>query len=602
MPEMAGIYMSKSAHFSSLGEFEALIDALPSPVIVKNKRHEIILINQEACDLFGHSRDVMLSLGDEYLFSSEEVHAFQRADERVFASNEVDVLEENLTDAKGTTKKLITRKQKIFLGGEELLIAVITDVTAVREAEARSRYLSLHDVLTGLPNRALLNERIDQALVRRARLDSGSALIYVDLDRFKEVNDTFGHQAGDDLVCQFAERLSGIVRACDTVARLGGDEFAILLQDTSESFSADSICERILSAAELPFAFDGGQSHISASVGLVEWTEHTLSRTELHRRADVALYQAKNEGRGCYRVFCEAIDEGNRARRLLEAELREALSSSQGLQIHYQPLFDATGDRVVAMEALVRWDHPRLGWLLPGDFLTVAEESGLIIPLGDWLLERACRTFSGWPAIGLAVNVSPVQLSSIGFVEQVVCILERTGYPPAQLQLEVTEHTMLDVRVASEKLKLLRDAGINIVLDDFGTGYSSLAHLQRLEIDKVKIDRSFVNDLDASEGSGAIVRAVLHLAKSLGLKVTAEGVETETQRTSLCSLGCEELQGYLLSRPLSEADAVALAEQHANLGSCDQVAIVRRPRSPKDSTLIIGPAEANPCNSIAAMG
>lgn len=542
-------------------DLQSLIDVIPNPVIVKNRGHRIVLINQGACDLFGYSRDVVTSFSDHDLFPADEVSVFEAADDRVFESGLLDEIEEQVTDAGGNIRTVITRKQRILLNGETLLVAVITDITSYREAEAHNRYLAFHDVLTGLPNRALLNERIDQTLLKMSRTPAASALIYVDLDRFKEVNDTFGHQAGDELVRQFASRLGSIVRASDTAARIGGDEFAILLQDTSDSFRSAEVCQRILAAAALPFSLNDGHAHVSASVGLAEWSNDEIGRVELHQRADMALYQAKRDGRACFRVFTAALDAKIRARRLMEAELREALATGNELKIYYQPLFATRGERLVAFEALVRWNHPRLGLLQPADFLDVAEESGLIVPLGDWVLERACRTLSTWPEVALAVNVSPAQLANDGLVERVRVILEGAGFAAERLQLEVTEHTILDLPVAAEKLRRLRKTGIKIVLDDFGTGYSSLSHLQKLGIDKVKIDRSFVQDLVNERESKAIVTAVASLGRSLGVSVTAEGVETEDQRSFLRTLGCEEMQGYLLSRPLDEAATVRLLRQ-----------------------------------------
>jgi diguanylate cyclase (GGDEF)-like protein/PAS domain S-box-containing protein len=546
----------------TLDDLQALIDIIPNPVTVKNRNHRIVLINQSACELFGYNSNKIVNFG-ENLFLPDEIAVFNAADDQVFNSGQLAALEEQVTDANGNIRTLITRKQRVVIYGENLLIAVITDVTAYREAEARNRYLAFHDVLTGLPNRALLNERIDQILLRMSRTPSGCALIYVDLDRFKEVNDAFGHQVGDELVRQFAGRLGAIVRASDTAARIGGDEFAILLQDTSDSFRAAEVCQRILAAAALPYTLEDGQAHVTASVGLVNWTTDEVSRIKLHQRAEMALYQAKHDGRDCFRVFTEDLNASIRKKRLLETELRQALVTGHGLKIDYQPLFATRDERLVAFEALVRWDHPRLGLLKPADFLDVAEESGLIVPLGDWVLERACRALSKWPDVALAVNLSPAQLASEGLAERVLEILDRTGFEVDRLQLEVTEHTILDLGVAVEKLKQLRATGIKIVLDDFGTGYSSLSHLQRLGIDKIKIDRSFVQDLVNERESKAIIRAVARLGRSLGVTVTAEGVETEEQRSFLRTLGCEEMQGYLLSRPLDEAAAVLLLQRMA---------------------------------------
>ncbi|WP_160745937.1 putative bifunctional diguanylate cyclase/phosphodiesterase [Croceibacterium soli] len=544
-----------------LADLQGIIDVMPTPVFVKNRAHRIILLNESACELFGHSREVMLSSSDYDLFPAEQAEVFHAADDRVFSLDTFDEVEEQVTNAVHCVRTVITRKKKVEIGGEELLVAVVTDVTAYREAEARSRYLALHDVLTGLPNRMLLNERIDQELLRASRRESQAALIYIDLDRFKEVNDSMGHQAGDELIRQFAERLTAIVRASDTVARLGGDEFAILLHDAGDGVQSDEICNRVLAAARRPFMIEQGQAHVGASLGIAHLGSGMADRAELHRRADVALYQAKREGRGCFRIFSDELDARIQARRALETDLRCALAAGDQLKIDYQPLLSARDDRVMALEALVRWDHPRLGRLTPADFLDVAEESGLIVPLGEWVLERACATMAKWPDVSLAVNISPGQLSSDALVERVLKILDRTGFDPTRLQLEVTEHAILDMEGAVETLKELRATGIKLVLDDFGTGYSSLSHLQKIEIDKVKIDRSFVAEMSLLGGSSAIVQAVATLGSSLGISVTAEGVETEEQRAFLRALGCEELQGYLLSRPMNENETGTYMER-----------------------------------------
>jgi diguanylate cyclase (GGDEF)-like protein/PAS domain S-box-containing protein len=546
-----------------LADLQGIIDVMPTPVFVKNRDHRIVLLNESACELFGHPREVMLSSSDYDLFPAEQVRIFHAADDRVFAAGTLDEVEEQVTDSARCVRTVITRKKKVVIGGEELLVAVVTDVTAYREAEARNRYLAFHDVLTGLPNRMLLNERIDQELLRASRRKSEAALIYIDLDRFKEVNDTFGHQAGDELIRQFAERATGIVRASDTVARLGGDEFAILLHDAGDGVQTTEISNRVLAAARKPFLVTEGQAHVGASLGIADVGSGEIDRVELHRRADVALYQAKRDGRGCYHVFSDELDARIRARRALETELRCALAAGDQLKIDYQPLLSARDNRVVALEALVRWEHPRLGLLTPADFLDVAEESGLIVPLGEWVLERACAAMAKWPDVSLAVNISPGQLSSDALVERILAILNRAGFAPDRLQLEVTEHAILEMDGAVETLKELRAAGIKLVLDDFGTGYSSLSHLQKIDIDKVKIDRTFVAEMSLLGGSSAIVQAVATLGSSLGIAVTAEGVETEEQRAFLRALGCEELQGYLLSRPMNESETGSYMERSA---------------------------------------
>jgi diguanylate cyclase (GGDEF)-like protein/PAS domain S-box-containing protein len=538
---------------SRLQEMQSIFDVIPNPVFVKNRRHQIVLLNESACALFGHSREVLLSCSDTDLFLAEELKVFHDADDRVFEGRCDDESEERITDPSGVIRSVITRKRLTRLGGEEFLTAVVTDVTARREAEAKFRHLAFHDPLTSLPNRALLNERIDEALLRGRRDPRRCALIYIDLDRFKDVNDEHGHHAGDLLIREFAKRLRRMIRPRDMVARLGGDEFAILLPATHGDFSPDQLCRGILGAAAKAFDVGGSQVFVGASIGVVRAPKAIIGQVELQRCADVALYQAKREGRGCWRVFTEELDARDRHRREIEADMREAMATFEGFEVHYQPIVATRGERVLAMEALLRWRHPELGLLLPNRFISIAEDTGLIVPLGEWVLERACTMIGQWPDVSIAINVSPVQLRRSDLASRILEITERVRLAPDRLQIEVTESAIIDVdSVASVTLKTLRSAGVKIVLDDFGTGYSSLAHLQKWSVDRVKIDRSFVRPLGTNDDAGFIVHAVADLCQKLGVSVTAEGVETLRQRDFLRSSACAALQGFLFSRPLTE--------------------------------------------------
>jgi diguanylate cyclase (GGDEF)-like protein/PAS domain S-box-containing protein len=546
---------------TSLNDLQSIFDVIPNPVFVKNREHQLVLLNSAACDLFGHSREVLLTLSDSDLFPPDQVKVFHDADNRVFDGGSEDESEENITDGSGSIRSVITRKKSIRIGGNQFLVGVVTDVTARREAEAHNRYLAFHDPLTGLPNRALLNERIDQALLRAHRDHQGLALIYIDLDRFKEVNDEHGHQSGDTLIRDFAVRLTGIVRACDTVARLGGDEFAILFPNTNGDLNPAQVSQRVIEAASEAFSVDGKELFVCASVGIAFAPTTQIGQIELQRRADVALYQAKREGRGCWRAFTEELDKGTRERRKLEVEMREALASGSGFEIFYQPLVAARDESVVSVEALLRWRHPRLGLLQPSTFIPIAEETGLIVPLGEWVLTKACSMIGRWPSVSVAVNISPVQLRRPDLAKRILAIVARTGLRPGRLELEVTETAMLDADGASSAtLDALRAAGIRIVLDDFGTGYSSLSHLQKLKVDKIKIDRSFVQQLGGVDGSGTIVHALAALCQKLGISVTAEGVETDEQKMFLQSSACTEFQGFLFSRPLTQSDVTTFLD------------------------------------------
>lgn len=551
------LFMKLTASITGISDLQTIINVMPLPVFIKSRAHRIVLINDAACEFFGHSRDVMTGFSDYDLFPPEEVEIFHAADDKVFETGVISENEEQVTDAAGRPRTVITRKRRVSLESADYLVAIITDVTAYREAEAHNYHLAFHDTLTGLPNRALLSERIDQALLRRTRTGERCTLLYVDLDRFKEVNDTYGHQAGDALIQSFASRIAAVVRATDTVSRLGGDEFAVLLVDRGDPADVDRVCERILEAASEPFDIAGSRVYIGASIGVAE-TVDDLSNVEIQRRADVALYQSKREGRNCFRRFTNALDSKIRHLRRLEHDLREALATGAQLEVHYQPLFTSSSETLSGMEALVRWRHPELGMLPPEEFISVAEETGLIVPLGEWVLKSASAMIGQWPDLLLAVNCSPVQLRDDGPVDRILQILDDAGFPTNRLELEVTESAILDSNQrVHDRLKKLRAAGVRIVLDDFGTGYSSLTHLQKLDVDKVKIDKSFVHDIVSNTESEAIVQAVTYLARVLGIPVTAEGVETKVQHDLLRIIGCTEMQGFLYSHPLSAAEAKA---------------------------------------------
>lgn len=543
----------------SVDDLQAIFDVIPSPVFVKDRNHQLVLLNSAACALFGHPREILLTALDSDLFPPGQVKSFREADNRVFDGAE-DESEEEVTDASGSVRSVITRKRSIRFRGRQFLVGVVTDVTARREAEAQTRFLAFHDALTGLPNRAMLNRRIDNLLLRTGGEPRGLALMYIDLDRFKEVNDEHGHLSGDALLRAFAARLTGIVRPCDTVARLGGDEFAILLPATNDSFNPADLCQRAVDAASEPFLVDGLQLFVSASIGIAFATGH-MGQIELQRHADVALYHAKREGRGGWRAYDKDLEDKTRLRRMLEADMRQAFASGSQFELFYQPVVSASDERIVGVEALVRWRHPRLGLLQPDAFIAVAEETGLIVPLGEWVLIEACSWAARWPHLSVAVNISPMQLRLPDLVDRVLTIVGRSGLRPGRLELEVTETTMLDAdSAASFTLKALRAAGIGIVLDDFGTGYSSLTHLQKLKVDRVKIDRSFVQQLGELDESGVIVHALAALCGKLGIAVTAEGVETEAQLQFLRSTDCTDFQGFLFFRPLSQTAATAFLD------------------------------------------
>jgi diguanylate cyclase (GGDEF)-like protein len=422
----------------------------------------------------------------------------------------------------------------------------------LQASEAQAQHLAFHDPLTGLPNRALFFDRLDRNLIDTRREGTRVALLYLDLDRFKNINDTLGHSAGDDLIRELAERLTALTRAEDCVARLGGDEFAILQSGVSSHQDAIALCERIIQSVSHPFELLGNAAFVGVSIGVAVAPDSGVDRADLMRKADIALYRAKSEGRNRFRIFSEEMDFFVQQRRRIEAELREALASGDQLKVVYQPLYAARTGVICGIEALLRWNHPKHGAVSPGVFVPIAEESGLIHALGDWVLREACLAGKRWPIRRVAVNVSPVQFRSPLFATKVLDMIRDTGLEPHRLELEITESVLLDsAEIATPTFNTLRDAGIRIALDDFGTGYSSLTYLQKFPVDKIKVDRAFVHNLDTDAASDAIVQAIVDLARAMGVEVTAEGVETPTQRDALKRIGCDELQGFLLSRPLT---------------------------------------------------
>lgn len=437
-----------------------------------------------------------------------------------------------------------------------------TTMIQLKASEAQAQHLAFHDALTGLANRALFNDRFDQALARVSRGEP-VAILALDIDRFKHINDTLGHHAGDFLLRDFSSRVSGLLRANDTMARTGGDEFAILLSDPGENL--DQICSRILEAVRQPFDVLGSQTSIGVSIGVALSPQHGTDRIELLRKADIALYEAKAAGRNCYRHFTDALDETARLRKDLEDGLKKALRSGGELFLAYQPQVSGDGESIVGLEALARWQHPTRGVLMPNHFIPIAEEAGLMGELGEWVVAEACRTARKWPALFMAINVSPRQLEVPGFVQRITAIVRDSGCKPEQIELEVTEGVLLaDGELSRSSLAALRDEGFRIALDDFGTGYSSLAYLQQFKVDKIKIDRSFTQSIDKGEGAATIIASVVALGHAMGLKVTAEGVENQAQRRFLSAVGCNELQGFLFSKGVS-ADRIAELMEQAEL-------------------------------------
>ena len=455
------------------------------------------------------------------------------------------------------------------------------DISERKAAESEIKHLAYYDPLTQLPNRRLLRDRLQQALATCARKGKQGALLFIDLDNFKALNDTYGHDKGDLLLQQVASRLLGCVRKCDTVARLGGDEFVIMLEELNEkssvaAFQTKTIGEKILAALNKPYQLADHECHSTPSMGITLFRNQARSIDELLKHADIAMYQAKAGGRNTLRFFNQSMQAVVTARSNLEEELHKSLQKKYFF-LHYQPQVDAMG-RITGVEALVRWKHPLRGMVSPAEFIPLAEETGLILPLGQWIMETACTQLASWATsldmshLTVSVNVSARQFRQADFVQQVLKILAYTGANPQRLKLELTESLLVsDVEDVIAKMTALKVKGVAFSLDDFGTGYSSLSYLKRLPLDQLKIDQGFVRDILFDANDAAIAKMIIVLADSMGLEVIAEGVENIAQRDFLASIGCHAYQGYLFGRP---APAQTLNRQYRTIPNYENVACV----------------------------
>jgi diguanylate cyclase (GGDEF)-like protein len=437
------------------------------------------------------------------------------------------------------------------------MVVTCEDVTERRQAEAKIMHMARHDALTNLPNRMLFREKMEQALNRGEKL----AVMFLDLDRFKGVNDSLGHPVGDALLCAVTERLLRVVRGVDTVARLGGDEFAIV-QISARPTDASELAAEVIETFQEPFEVHGHQVIIGTSIGIAMAPADGNEPDQLLRNADMALYRAKAEGRGTYHFFQPEMDAQMQERRRLELDLRKAMLNNE-FELYYQPLIQLANGEVCGFEALLRWNHPERGIINPAAFIPVAEEIGLIVPLGEWVLKQACMDAVAWPnKLTVAVNLSAVQFRNPMLALSVVSALGQSGLAASRLELEITETVLLqDDRAVLDALHQIRDLGVRICMDDFGTGYSSLSYLRSFPFDKIKIDRSFVRELGKENDCVAIIRAVTRLGSSLGMITTAEGVETEQQLEILRAEGCVQVQGYLFSRPKPKSEIPKLLRE-----------------------------------------
>jgi len=545
---------------------DTVIENIPMPVVVKAPNTlAFVLVNHAYEKFLGTSRkNIIGKTIDELLPAASAELVLKYDKDALISGKDMIVAEfEVITPANGVrlvnTTRLVVRDD---CGEPEHLISVLEDITDRRQAEQKIRHMAHHDALTDLPNRLLLRERLDDALAGTRRGDRELAVLLLDLDRFKEINDTLGHPVGDALLKAVALRLRSCVRDGTTIARLGGDEFAIVEHVTDAATEATVLAERLQTALSAPFDLGDHQAVIGSSIGIAIAPGDGIDTDQLLRNADLALYRAKSEGRGTYHFFEPEMDARMRARRTLERDLRMALVNGE-FELYYQPFVNLQRNEVCAFEALLRWHHPERGMVSPAEFIPVAEEIGLIVPIGEWVVRTACAEAATWPErIKVAVNLSPVQFKNPNLVQMVFSALTVSGLQGRRLELEITESALLQNSAATlATVHQLRALGVQISMDDFGTGYSSLGYLQSFPFDKIKIDRSFINNLSKGAGALAILKAITTLANSLGVATIAEGVETREQLEIIRAEGCSEMQGFLFSpaRPATEIARLFLA-------------------------------------------
>lgn len=548
-----------SPRASTDDRFQVIFDAVSDGIFISSpETGKFIEVNQPGCRLFGYDKAELIG-GDIGTISSgippytldmaiENGARARRGENPIFewqCRNKDDVLfwaEVSLRFAE--------------FDHADAIIAVVRDITERKQLNSQIVHMAQHDALTGLANRYTFASAVDRAIAQSNRTGNEFAILFIDLDRFKDVNDTRGHPIGDRLLQLVAERLQAGVRANETLARFGGDEFAILLGDPSEPAQIAALASRLIASLGRPYSLDGIESHVGASIGVAIYGKDASDAEMLMSHADIALYRAKDEGRRTYRFYSDEMDTETRSRVMLTDELRAAIPGGQ-LFLVYQPQVTAEGSRIVGVEALVRWRHPRRGTLAPAQFLEVAESSGLIVPLGKWVLREACRQGREWldrgvPPGSISVNLSSAQLKDPFELEKIVsAVLAETRLPPHLLELEIAESTLTGLSSRhGDMIQRLRGAGVRFALADFGTGNSSLNFLRRVPVDRIKIEEEFVSELASSGKAPAIVKLILGLARELGSDVIAEGVETCEQHTLLRNWDCPKMQGFYFAEPM----------------------------------------------------
>ncbi|MDB5637795.1 MAG: hypothetical protein JWP51_2703, partial [Bradyrhizobium sp.] len=541
--------------------FRLLFDNNPMPMWVFDaETTDFLSVNDAAVQHYGYSRATFLHMKLQEIWPEDEwvshTQALQQVGDTYHSGRNWRHLK-----ADGSEIHVLTFGRRVAFEGRDGYLVAVVDITERRKAEARIVYMAHHDGLTNLPNRELYQDRLKQALEQGQAENKRVAVLCVDLDLFKNVNDSFGHPMGDRLLRLVADRLRSQLRGNNLVARLGGDEFAVILASDVSPNEASDYAARLIKILSACYDIDGIEVVVGASIGIALSPGDGTTSEELMRNADMALYRAKSDGGGVHRFFEREMDRQAQKRRDMELDLRRAFANGE-FELHYQPLVDIAADRISGFESLLRWRHPEKGMISPADFIPVAEDIGLIVALGEWVLREACSEAVKWPTeVKVAVNLSPVQFRSRNLVQVVISALAHSGLSPRRLELEITESLFLAETEANLAiLHQLRELGVSISMDDFGTGYSSLSYLRSFPFDKIKIDRSFVKDLAQRPDCVAIVRAISGLGRSLNITTTAEGVETVDQLDWLRAEGCNEVQGFLFSaaKPAAEVEQLLL--------------------------------------------
>jgi len=540
-----------------------LVDTIPSPVFFKDEEGRYLGCNTAFEQYIGITRQNLLGRSVYDISPKDLADKYFSADQALFEQRGTQTYEAAVSYADGSRHDVVFYKATFnkadgSLGG---LVGVIHDISERKRMEEAIWHEANYDPLTGLPNRRLLRDRLREELKRGERRHSELALLFIDLDRFKEVNDTLGHDIGDLLLVEAGKRICASLRASDTVSRQGGDEFVVVLPDLAKKSSAAQVAQEIIDALARPFDLQGHQAYVSASIGIAFFPEDSSKVETLIGYADQAMYAAKAQGRNAFCYFKPSMQSSAMARLELSNDLRRALPENQ-FELYYQPITDLASGRIAKAEALLRWHHPKRGMVGPGEFISLAEEIGIIGEIGDWVFHQAIATASHWRemlgeqalAVQVSINISPRQFIS-GICDDWIGDLQRHGVDSQLLSVEITEGLLLDDRPAVvDTLLAFRDAGIQVSIDDFGTGYSAMSYLKKFDIDYLKIDRSFVRDMTTDPSDLAIAEAMIVMAHKLGIKVIAEGVETEAQKALLVEAGCDYAQGYLLARPMPQAD------------------------------------------------